>query len=128
VDPHGCVGASQGVEPRSGGDVDVMRRRWSRLEVMTVIGAQFAGLATAFFCFWIAMFALPAKGLFGQPNPLVTRLAGALASVGVGLGTSAGCWAVYHLRKSRLALGGGLVLIGAVAVVAVGWAFQLGLG
>jgi hypothetical protein len=93
-----------------------------------VVGAQLVGLAVALVCLWMAMFTLPAEGLFSEPNSPAIRAFGAFAAAAGAVGVSSGCWAAYGLRRSAFALGAGLALVGAAVVVAVGWAFQLDLG
>jgi hypothetical protein len=105
-----------------------MHRPWTRRDVLVVAGAQLGGLAVAFVGYWVAMFTLPAEGLFGEPNSPATRVVGAFAALGVALGVSSGCLAAHHRRRSPFAFVAGVALMSAVLVVAVGWAFQLDLG
>ena len=98
---------------------------WTQGDVIAVLVAQLAGLCVAYFAAWIAFFALPAEGLFSQPNSATHRLAGATAAVVAAGALPAGCWEAWRRRRHPAPAAVGALVGIAVLVLSLAWALQL---
>jgi len=75
-----------------------VRRRppWWAVAIVQLLGAWGAA-----FCLVVAVFTVPAHGLFGVENDVGTRTGGALATLGFGLGLASGPLLVGLVRRDR---------------------------
>ena len=108
---------ARGYEPSAAG-------RWTRRDVIAVLVAQLAGLCIAYFAAWIAFFALPAEGLFSQPNSATHRLAGAAAAVVAAGAVPGGCWEAWRRRRHPVPAAVGALVAIFVLVLSLAWALQ----